>query len=285
MAGAPGGGRRTLAELLSSHGVVPAKAFGQHFLAEPSLAERISRLAEIGPGSRVVEVGAGTGALTGALASSGAQVTAIELDRALLPILRSQCEHLGVRIVAGDALRISWPELLGEGVDWDLVANLPYNIATPLVLTMLETVPAVRRMLVMVQAEVAQRLVAGPGDSARGAVSVRVEAMAEARIVARVAPDVFLPRPKVASALLRIRRLTEPPADMAGVPREVLRLLLDTAFVGRRKMLRRSLGNLVTPEGFALAAVDPTARPQELDLAAWGRLGRWRATSDRPQPS
>ncbi|MDP9074926.1 MAG: 16S rRNA (adenine(1518)-N(6)/adenine(1519)-N(6))-dimethyltransferase, partial [Actinomycetota bacterium] len=167
--------RRQIVELLADNGLKPSRALGQNFVADPNTARRIARLAAVGPGDQVVEIGAGLGSLTMALAGTGARVTVIELDRYLLPVLRGLVEPLGVAVIEGDALRLDWQALTGAGPDpWVLVANLPYNVATPLVADLLDFVPAIGRMLVMVQREVGERLAAQPGTKAYGAVSVKV---------------------------------------------------------------------------------------------------------------
>lgn len=239
---------------------------------------RIARLAGVGAGDRVVEVGAGVGSLTLALAETGASVTAIEVDGRLLPALRSVVEPVGVTVVEGDALRLDWPALLGaEPGGWVLVANLPYNVATPLVAELLDGVPAIGRMLVMVQREVGERLAAGAGDEAYGAVSVKVAYWATAAVVGRVPSTVFWPEPKVESALVEIRRHPGgPPVD---VEREWLFRLVAAGFGQRRKMLRRSLAAVVADAGalaggFTCAGIRPDARAEELDLDGWARLAR-----------
>ena len=168
---------RQVRDLLDAHGLSPSRALGQNFVADPNTVRRIARLAEVGPGDRVVEIGPGLGSLTLALAETGADVTAVELDRHLLPALREVVEPHGVRIVHGDALRLDWDDVLGPpdpDRPWALVANLPYNVATPLVLDLLAGVPAIARMLVMVQREAGERLAADPGDKAYGIPSVKV---------------------------------------------------------------------------------------------------------------
>ena len=148
--------------LLSEHGLDPSRALGQNFLADANVIRKIVRLAGVRAGDRVVEIGAGLGSLTLGLVEAGAEVTAIEIDRHLVPILRSIAEPEGVTVVEADAMEVDWRVLLGDG-PWQLVANLPYNIATPLVLDLLAGVPAIERMLVMVQLEVGERLAATPG--------------------------------------------------------------------------------------------------------------------------
>jgi 16S rRNA (adenine1518-N6/adenine1519-N6)-dimethyltransferase len=266
--------RRQVRDLLTQNGLSPSRALGQNFVADPNTVRRIARLAGVGPGDRVVEVGAGLGSLTVALAETGAEVTAVEVDRHLLPVLRSVVEPLGVRVVEGDAMTLDWDRVLGGDVArggdrWALVANLPYNVATPLVLDLLARVPAIDRMLVMVQREVGERLAAGPGTKAYGIPSVKVAYWAEAEVVGRVPPTVFLPQPRVESALVRLRRLPEPPVDSE--PGRLFRLV-EAAFGQRRKMLRRSLASLIDAAAFERAGVRPDARPEQLSLDDWDRL-------------
>jgi 16S rRNA (adenine1518-N6/adenine1519-N6)-dimethyltransferase len=266
---------RQVRDLLADHGLSPSRALGQNFVADPNTVRRIARLAGVGPGDRVVEVGPGLGSLTVALAETGAEVTAVELDRHLLPVLRSVVEPLGVRVVEGDAMALDWDEVLGGdvaagGADrWALVANLPYNVATPLVLDLLARVPQIDRMLVMVQREVGERLAAGPGSKAYGIPSVKVAYRAVAEVVGRVPRTVFIPQPRVESALVRLRRLPEPPVDTD--PERLFRLV-EAGFGQRRKMLRRSLASVVDPSAFERAGVRPDARAEELRLDDWARL-------------
>ena len=263
--------RRDVSELLARHGLRPSRALGQNFVADPNTVRRIARLAEVGPGDRVVEIGAGLGSLTLALAETGAVVTAIELDRYVVPVLRSVVAEAGadVAVVEGDAMTLDWPALLGDE-SWTLVANLPYNVATPLVLDLLDGVPQITRMLVMVQREVGERLAAGVGDEAYGAVSVKVAYWATAKVVGRVPPTVFVPQPRVDSALVSITRRPDGPAVDVDATR--LFELVRTGFGQRRKMLRRSLAGVVDEAVFACAGVRPEARAEELDVEAWGRL-------------
>ncbi len=262
-----------IAELLARHGLRPSRALGQNFVADPNTVRRIARLAGVGPGDRVVEVGPGLGSLTLALAETGASITAVEADRHLLAPLGETLSGLEqVMVVHADAMRVDWSELLQGRPGWVLVANLPYNIATPLIADVLDSVPLVERMLVMVQREVGERLVARPGDGSYGAVSVKVAYWSEARLVGRVPASVFQPRPKVESVLVDIRRRTVPAVDPALVAPDRLFALVRAGFATRRKMLRRSLAAMMDPAGFAAAGVAPEARAEELDVEAWGRL-------------
>jgi 16S rRNA (adenine1518-N6/adenine1519-N6)-dimethyltransferase len=205
------------------------------------------------------------------LLETGADVTAVEIDRHLMPMLREVVEPVGARVVEADALTLDWSSLL-DGQGWVLVANLPYNVATPLVADLLDGVAAISRMLVMVQREVGLRLAADVGDSAYGAVSVKVAYWARAKMAGRVPPGVFLPEPSVESALVAIERRPVPAVDPAEVGPEELFSLVRAGFAQRRKMLRRALAGRVDSEVFADAGVRPEARAEELDVAAWGRL-------------
>ena len=169
----------------------------------------------------------------------------------------------------GDALEVDWHALLGDDPGWVLVANLPYNVATPLVLTVLERAPMVRRLLVMVQREVGERFAASPGSKAYGAVSVKVQWSATASIAGKVPPSVFVPQPKVDSALVLLDR-----HDDVGPVEERERVfgLVDAGFSQRRKMLRNTLQGRVDDGCFAAAGVEPTERAERLDLAAWRKL-------------
>jgi len=257
---------------MAEHDLHPSRALGQHFVADANTVRRIARLAGVGEGDRVIEIGAGLGSLTLALAETGAEVTALEIDHRLVPVLRPLVEPAGVRVVQGDARALDWPALLGAAGTWALVANLPYNVATPLVADLLDTVPAIDRMLVMVQREAGERLAAGAGDEAYGAVSVKVAYWATASVVGLVPPTVFVPQPKVTSALVAIVRRPEPAVP---APYDRLFQLVRAGFATRRKMLRRALAGLVDPAAFAAAGVRPEARAEELDVQAWGRLAAW----------
>jgi 16S rRNA (adenine1518-N6/adenine1519-N6)-dimethyltransferase len=276
-------GRAEIHELLLANDLRPSRALGQNFVADANTVRRIVRLAGVGPGSRVVEIGAGLGSLTLALVEAGAEVTAVEVDRHVLPVLRAVVEPAGVRVVEADALRVAWDALLDDGGPYALVANLPYNVAVPLVVRVLEEAPQVASLLVMVQREVGERLAAGPGDAAYGAVSVKVAYWADAAVVGKVSASVFIPRPRVESVLVRLDRHPAGPLPTGdgqvgpgAADYERLFAVVRGGFAHRRKMLRRALLDLVDPEAFAAAGVEPTARAEELGLDAWERLAWWR---------
>ncbi len=260
--------RPTIRELLDSASLAPRRDLGQNFVADPNTVRRIAELAHVGAGDRVVEIGAGLGSLTLALADTGAEVTAIEVDRGVVPILRDVvADRPNVRVVEGDAMDLDWNRLLAGHDGWVLVANLPYNVATPLICDLLDDVPAIARMLVMVQREAAERFAAAPRTSAYGAVSVKAAYWGTAKVVGHVPASVFVPRPNVESALVAITRRDPPATDP-----EMLFALVRAGFGQRRKMLRRSLSGIVAPDTYDAAGIAPTARPEELDVDAWCRL-------------
>ncbi|WP_423917918.1 16S rRNA (adenine(1518)-N(6)/adenine(1519)-N(6))-dimethyltransferase RsmA [Candidatus Poriferisodalis sp.] len=259
-------------ELLERAGTVPRRSLGQNFVVDPNTVRRIARLSGVGPGDRVVEIGAGLGSLTAALAEAGATVVAVETDGRLVPLLREVLSpyQSSVEVVHADARRMDWNALLG-GTGWHLVANLPYNIATSLVLTVLDEVPGVSQLLVMCQREAAERLAAEPGSGAYGAVSVRVAIHADAEPAGAVPATVFYPRPDVESALVRITRRAD---ALESELRAEIERLVTAAFAHRRQMLRRTLRSAFDDADAALVAagVDPTERPERLGLAQWVRL-------------
>lgn len=264
--------RTRIHDLLGDAGLAPRRDLGQNFVADPNTVRRIATLARVGPGDHVVEIGAGLGSLTLALAETGASVTAVEVDRGVVPVLREVVrDAANVTVVEADATTADWSSLLAGHDAWTLVANLPYNVATPLVCDLLDEVPAVRSMLVMVQREVAERFAAPPGSKQYGAVSVKVAYWGAAAVVGLVPASVFVPRPNVESALVRIDRREPPSTD-----RTLLFSLVRTAFGQRRKMLRRSLSGVadtdVLADVFAAADVSPEERPEQLGLDAWVRL-------------
>ena len=260
--------RPTIRELLDSGSLAPRRDLGQNFVADPNTVRRIAELAGVGVGDHVVEIGAGLGSLTLALADTGADITAIEVDRGIVPILRDVvADRPNVQVVEADAMHLDWPQLLAGHDGWVLVANLPYNVATPLICDLLDEVPAIVRMLVMVQREAAERFAAAPRTAAYGAVSVKTAYWGSARIVGHVPASVFVPRPNVESALVEITRHQPPATDP-----DTLFALVRAGFGQRRKMLRRSLAGIVAPDTYDAAGIAPTARPEELDVDGWCRL-------------
>ncbi len=262
--------RSQVAGLLRDHGLSPKKSLGQHFLVDPNTARRIVRLAGVAPGDRVVEIGPGLGSLTVELLDAGAAVTAVELDERLAAVLADVTEGR-CQIVVGDALEVDLAAMCGAP-PMRVVANLPYNVAVPIVMRLLNEVPAATSLFVMVQSEVAERLAAKAGDPAYGAVSVKVAYFAMASVRGQVPRTVFAPEPNVDSSLIAIERRGAPAVDPSEVSKERLFEVVTTAFSQRRKMLRRSLAGVIDDGAFERAGVAPTQRPEELDVGAFARL-------------
>jgi len=265
--------RTEVSSLLLKYGLSPRRAFGQNFVVDANTVRKVARLANICETDFVLEIGAGLGSLTLALAETGAQIVAVEIDNGLVEVLRENTSSLAnVEVIHADALQLDWQPLLAKSQHWHVVANLPYNVATPIIAEILDQVAQVSHLLVMVQREVAERLVASVGSHAYGAVSVKISFWATAQIIADVPASVFYPQPRVESALVDIHRRSEP--GISGVVASELFALVRAGFSKRRKMLRRALNGIATPEHFAAAQVAPEARAEELDLQAWGRLCR-----------
>ena len=269
-------GAEEIHQLLADAGLDARRALGQNFVADPGTVQRIARLAEVGPGDHVVEVGPGLGSLTLALADTGAQVLAIEKDDSLVPVLERVLSSRGVdsvQVHSADALGLDWPSELAGAPSWVFVANLPYNVAVPIVMSVLEHAPMVRRLVVMVQLEVAERLAAGPGGRTIGIPSLRVAWYGEAQLLGTVPPEVFVPPPRIDSALLGIVR--RPPPSVIVGESEVLELVT-RAYRQRRKMLRSTLSAQVGEAEWAAAGIDPTDRPERLGIDDWVRLAEAR---------
>lgn len=264
--------RTDVRSLLDRHGLQPSRALGQNFLCDPNTIDKIVRISGVTEGDHVVEIGPGLGSLTLGLADAGAHVLAVEIDRYIIPALQEVVADLDVEIVHGDALELDWAPLLSEAEHWSVVANLPYNVATPLVLDLLAVRPEFGRWLVMVQREVGERLAAAPGTGPCGIPSVLVSYWGRAKVVGRISAEVFHPRPRVESVLVQIDRAEQPTVD---ADFERLSLLVRAGFGQRRKMLRRSLSHHLSAEQIESCDVRPTDRAEQLDMASWGRLARF----------
>jgi len=283
-------------------GIRPTKTLGQNFVLDGGTVRKIVRQADVVAGERVVEVGPGLGSLTLGLLEAGADVVAVEIDPVLAGLLPETVSrhvpgavvdtvdladvaapaadvapdpgpppHPALTVVRGDALDV---RALPGRAPTALVANLPYNVSVPVLLTFLERFPSLERVLVMVQAEVADRVAAPPGSRTYGVPSVKAAWYASARRTATVGRSVFWPVPNVDSALVRLDR-REPPATTA--TREQVFAVVDAAFAQRRKMLRSALGTLAggaeaATRAITAAGVDPQARGEALDVAAFARV-------------
>lgn len=254
--------RTEIADLLQRHGLSPTHRLGQHFLADANITRKIVDVARVGPGSKVVEIGAGTGTLTRALVASGATVVAYEIDEGLRSVLTEVTAGLEVEFRFEDVSRVEFAEALSGG-GWAMVANLPYNVGTPVVLDALQRAPNIDRFVVMVQKEVALRFAAVTGSPDYGLPSVIAGLYGEARVAFTVPPQVFYPAPRVDSAVVVIDR----GPILSAAPRAVA--LARAGFGQRRKMLRRSLDGVLDHPSASLeaAGISPTARAEDLSPA------------------
>lgn len=282
--------------LCRRHGIQLKKSLGQHFVIDPQIIEQTVQSANVSPGERVLEIGPGFGFLTRSLADAGAKVLAVETDRALEPVLTEMLtEYLRtgqVSLVWQDATTADWGELLSEipadqpsptslPPAWKLVANLPYNIATRLILEILENTPAITEMTTMVQLEVAERLAAVPGSSSYAIPSVKLAWWGRAKILQIIPPSAFFPTPKVTSAIIKISRQEA----VRPLQYEVLFRIVEQAFRQRRKMLKNSLQGIISSEIFEQAGIAETDRPGNLDLEAWVRLVAAKQKEGQPSQS
>jgi 16S rRNA (adenine1518-N6/adenine1519-N6)-dimethyltransferase len=267
--------------------VRPTKTLGQNFLHDANTIRRIVRTAALSPDDVVLEVGPGLGSLTLGLLGAVAHVTAVEIDPVLASALPATVADRAperadrLSVVTADALRLV--ELPGPAPS-ALVANLPYNVAVPVLLHLLETLPTLARILVMVQAEVADRLAAPPGSKVYGVPSAKAAWYALAERAGTVPRAVFWPAPNVDSGLVRLTR-RPPPSLRAGVTRADVFAVIDAAFSQRRKMLRSALASWAGSVGaaddvLAAAGIDPTVRGETLDIADFTAIALARAASD-----
>jgi 16S rRNA (adenine1518-N6/adenine1519-N6)-dimethyltransferase len=251
-----------LRDTLAAAGISAKKSFGQHFLLDLNLTRKIARLAGIVAGETVIEVGPGPGGLTRALLEAGANVVAVEKDARFVPMLEQLAAHAPGRllVINDDALTAALP------AGAPIVANLPYNVATPLLIGWLTGPLRPPSMTLMFQKEVAERIVAGPGSKTYGRLSVLAQALAAARIVMDLPARAFTPPPKVASAVVRLTPRPDRPADETV---ERLQRLTAAAFGQRRKMLRSSLKPLGGEALCAAVGVNASARAEDVTVAQY----------------
>lgn len=275
---------RALAEEL---GLRPTKTKGQNFVIDPNTIRRVVSAARLGPGEHVLEVGPGLGSLTLGLIDAAERVTAIEIDDVLAPRLpRTVAERRPGRegdlgLIHSDALRVE--DVPGEPTA--LVANLPYNVAVPVLLHLLSIVPSLRHGLVMVQDEVADRLVAGPGSRTYGVPSVKTAWYAKASKAGVIGKNVFWPAPQINSGLVRFERHDAPDV---GATRQQTFAVIDAAFAQRRKTLRAALagwaGSAANAETYLVqAGVSPQARGESIDIEAFARIAAAKAAAEEGQ--
>lgn len=272
-------GAADIRRIADEAGVSPTKKFGQNFVIDPGTVRRIVREAHVQPDTHVLEVGPGLGSLTLAILETGATMTAVEIDPPLAERLPQTVGEFmpdasgRLTVVNRDALTVG-PETLPEFADGEpftLVANLPYNVATPILLTLLERFDNLDSFLVMVQKEVADRLAATPGNKIYGTPSVKLAWYGEAKRVGTIGRNVFWPAPNVDSALVHFRRFDTPrPQELRGRTFA----LIDAAFGQRRKTLHAALKKIVPAEAFEAAGIDPTRRGETLTIDEFMALAK-----------
>ncbi|HET6895872.1 MAG TPA: 16S rRNA (adenine(1518)-N(6)/adenine(1519)-N(6))-dimethyltransferase RsmA [Candidatus Baltobacteraceae bacterium] len=265
--------------LLERYGYKPKKRFGQNFLMDAGAAARIAHLVVEGSPDgepfRVLEIGPGTGALTHALLQSHADVSALDVDPDMVRILRSRDDLKGAHVIEADALTFDYAAFAHGGA-WRVTGNLPYNIATPLVMQFIEMQSGPQRLVVMVQKEVADRFAARPGTAAYGSLSVAVQYAMDVEKAFTLKPGAFYPRPKIDSTVVRLTRRSRPAVDVRDERRflQVVR----AAFAYRRKTLANSLflalgtPRAATAQALAELGLDTETRGEQLALADFARL-------------
>ncbi len=250
----------------------PRKRFGQHFLHERGVIDRIVLALDPQPDDLLVEIGPGEGALTLPLLARAGRLTAIEIDRDLAPLLPGRAAGTGeLTVIVADALTVDY-RVLAAGRRLRLVGNLPYNISTPLLFHLLGAADAIADMHFMLQKEVVDRMAAGPGSKEYGRLTVMLQARAEVEPLFRVAPGAFRPPPKVDSAVVRI--VPKPAAATAGIDAARLERVVRAAFAQRRKTLHNALAGVVDDTELIAAGIDPRTRAEDVPVEGYLTLAR-----------
>ncbi len=262
--------------VLDSYDIIPKKSLGQNFLHDPNMLDKIVNLAELTPNDRVLEVGAGTGLLTDRLASAAREVVAVEVDERLKPVLEGElAAHHNVRLIFQDILTVNVAELFRPD-PYVVVANVPYYITSAILRVLLENEHRPRRLVLTMQEEVAERLVAKPPDMS--ILSVSTQFFGRPQIVTRLNPGVFWPRPEVNSAVIRMDTYEKPPVDVPD--RETFFRVVRAGFGQKRKQLKNSISsgmNLSAEDTnvlFEMAGIDSRRRAETLTLDEWATLAR-----------
>lgn len=271
----------TIRYIMEKYGFRFSKSLGQNFLIDASIVEQIIDGAEVGADDVVLEVGPGIGVMTQAMAKRAKKVVAVEIDKALLPVLDETLEDLdNVEIVSGDVLKVDLQQIIDEklgGQAPKVIANLPYYVTTPIIMRFLEEQIPVTDIVVMVQKEVADRMVAGPGSKTYGALSVVVQYYAEPSKIVKAPPSVFMPQPGVESSVVRLKRRTSAPVELKAP--ELFFKTVRSAFMKRRKTLLNALssGELDASKDevrqvLETCGIDPKRRGETLDMQEFASL-------------
>jgi 16S rRNA (adenine1518-N6/adenine1519-N6)-dimethyltransferase len=262
--------------ILQTFGLHTKKKFGQNFLINEKVVRQIAEAAQIGPGDLVLEVGPGIGTLTQALAETGADVKSVEIDRTLLPVLEKTLEGYGnVEIIPGDILKVDL-HAITEGRPFTVAANLPYYITTPIIFALLEQDLPLQRLVVMVQKEVAQRMIAPPGGKDYGPLSLALQYYSEPKLAVPVPARDFMPPPKVDSMVVVCEKREKPPVD---ADPKVFFKVVRAGFSQRRKMLANCLKTMVRADDtvkawMERAGIDGKRRGESLTMEEFGRLAK-----------
>ena len=248
------------------------KRFGQHFLHDRNVIDHILRSLNPQPGENLIEIGPGQGALTYPLLQRCKELIAIELDRDLIPVLRRESARYGdLEVINADILEFDLASL-DSAKKYRLIGNLPYNISTPLMFHLLETVRLIEDMHFMVQKEVALRIVASPGDTNYGRLSVMLQCRCQCQYLFDVAPGSFTPPPRVDSAVIRMTPLAAPEHDFGD--EKMFAAIVQTAFSQRRKTISNSLKPLLSRETIIACDIDPGLRAENLGIGDFAKLSR-----------
>ena len=269
-----------LNDRLKKHHITLQKKYGQNFIGDPALLERIATVCDWQPGDRALEIGPGAGTLTRAIAREAEEVLAVEIDRRLAPLLEETlADCANVHLVFTDALKADLDALMRDTLGWDgrykLIANLPYYITTPLIMHMLEDSEKVSELVIMVQKEVGERLCAAPGSKAYGAVTVMVQYAATVARAFDVGRHAFVPAPEVDSTILHLIPYEKRPIQAQSDA--VLRRVVKAAFSQRRKTLRNSLSSLgcdkaLIKQALEAAGIEDSRRAETLSVAEFVAL-------------
>lgn len=284
-------GASDIRSIASRAGISPAKKYGQNFVIDPGTVRKITALAGLGPSSTVIEVGPGLGSLTLALLETGAAVFAVEIDPKLAGLLPNTVETYipqaagRLHVIRTDALELEPSQISSAPASLMLVSNLPYNAATPIILTLLERFPGLSSFVVMVQKEVAERLAAQPGSKVYGVPSVKLAWYGTAQFAGVIGRNVFWPAPHIDSALVEFHRHTDPQPAERSKNRTLKNrtfLLIDKAFGQRRKTLRSALKGIVGDNAYRQAGIDASRRGETLTIEEFEALARAEISAGTP---
>lgn len=274
----------TTVELMKKYNIIPNKALGQNFLVDSNILAKIVAAGQLTPTDHVIEIGPGLGALTQRLAAVTGHLTVIEKDQRLIPVLKDTlAQYTNISFIAGDILKIDWHKSLTNELSsidktFKVVANLPYYITTPIIMGLLTKHLPIELMVFLVQREVAERMIAKPGSKTYGGLSIAVQFYAQPELVALVPPTVFIPRPTVDSAVIKLTTLKKPAVEVLN--EDIFFRVVRAAFQQRRKTLRNSLSSSpelplskeMVEEALSAVKIDPKLRGEKLNIHEFGRL-------------